>query len=549
MTILPSWRIERVDTQWCQQILPQLSIEEKAGQLLFIRLPNRFQHARKLVADLQPGGVIFFPAELQKVAHYHNVLQGETKIPLLVGGSFERGLGARLQGATDLPAAMGLGASFSPSSAYLAAKITATEARALGIHCIFAPVLDLNSNPQNPIINVRAFGDEPNLVAQMATAWVNGARAGGAICTIKHFPGQGNTKVDTHNRLAKISGTEDELLKYELYPFVKLLQTGKVYAVMTAHIWMPALDKNRGPVTLSRKVITDWLKDRFKGIVITDAMDMGGVLQELPVEQAIIKAINAGCDFILMPPDPLKAKTAIIEAVKKGEISLSQLDTAVKNILALKTRLGLHRCRTVEISLVEKIVGSPEHLEKALQIARKTITLVFNKQQILPISPETRTAVIGMVNQRGQITIWRDKYDFGRHLRRISNKVSYLFMGDTINKTDAKKAIARVEAADILVLALYPRILIGKGFIRLQPEQFEFIKQLMQFKKPTVVISFGSPYILNELPPVNAYICAYGNADVVHQAAAEVLFGITNPTARLPVTINKQFKSGSGESF
>ncbi|MCX7767071.1 MAG: glycoside hydrolase family 3 C-terminal domain-containing protein [Candidatus Sumerlaeia bacterium] len=260
-------------------------------------------------------------------------------------------------------------------------------------------------------------------------------------------------------------------------------------------------------------------------------------------------AIQAGCDFILMPPDPLEARQVIVKAVKQGEISISQLDTVVSNILALKTRLGLHKCRMVQISRVDKVVGNAEHLKKALNIARKTITLVFNKNHILPISPETRTAVIGMVNQRGQLTIWRDKYDFGSHLKRFSSKVSYLFMGDTITETDSQKAIARVKAADILVLALYPRILIGKGFIKLHPQQLDFIKHLMRFKKPTVVISFGSPYILDELPPVNAYLCAYGNADVVHQATAEVLFGITNPTARLPVTINKQFKFGSGEGF
>src|SRR5689334_10853871 len=405
---------ERVAEKWVQATLGRMTLDEKIGQMIVPAFQStylssdsdEFDRLATLVRDLHVGGLIMFggsePApnvllnptygtvilgQPLAAASTLNRLQDLATVPLLNAADFESGAGFRLAGATAFPREMAFGAANDERLTFEAGKIAAQESRALGIHVDFAPVVDVNNNPRNPVINTRSFGEDPARVGTLASAYVRGLVAGGAIATLKHFPGHGDTATDTHLGLATIPYDKDRLAKVELPPFKAAIAAG-ADAVMVAHIALPEIDPAPGiPATLSQPVVSGLLRKDlgFRGLVYTDSMEMQGVTKQFPAGEAAVRAVLAGNDFVLHSPDERAAATALKAAVAKGTITAARIDESVTRILQTKARLGLYRAKRVDLDAVPTIVGTRAHAAVADEISRKSMTLIKDDRHEVPL--------------------------------------------------------------------------------------------------------------------------------------------------------------------
>ncbi|MCX7001179.1 MAG: serine hydrolase [Candidatus Sumerlaeota bacterium] len=535
-------RLFPADQYWVEKTLRQMTLEEKAGQLIFPSYQNKEEVALRLLETVKPGGFIaYHGGTALHLAELINRLQEESELPLLMTADFERGVGCYIDGATDLPGNMGLGASGRLSDVKEAARITAIESRAIGVHLDFAPVLDVNNNPKNPIINIRSFGEDPQMVARLGVTLIKSAQKHGLLATGKHFPGHGNTYIDSHSSMGKIEGSVKELHKVELLPFEKAIKDAQVSSIMTAHLWIPAYEPTPLAATLSKKIMNRLLRNEFgfKGILFTDAMNMKGVARGVTFEESIIRAIEAGCDAILMPGDPEKAHKVIVEAVNNGRLKAERIDASVRRILAAKTRVNLHRERFTDMEKLETRVGTKEFYELAKKMAYNSLTLVRHAPETLPLSTRKTTAVIMIANEVGNVMVWRDIYTFGNEVKKLNPQTQVLFMGDNVTTDGKEQATRLIHECDQVIIALYPRIVVGRGNVSLNVDQRQLLDELIAIRLPYVVISFGSPYVVTELPEAPTYICAYGNAAAVQAAAAEALFTKGRFHGQLPVTIQE----------
>lgn len=531
-----------VDTCWVESTLKRLTLEEKVGQMIIPTYQNKDALAFELIEHIKPAGFIaFHGVTVMNLAERINKFQAASDLPLLMTADFERGVGCYFDGATDLPSNMALGASGKPSDIKDAARITAIEGRAVGVHVNFAPVLDVNNNPDNPIINTRSFGEKPQEVARLGEIWIKSSQKYGLLSTGKHFPGHGNTSVDSHSSMGMVPGNVEQIRDTELLPFQKAIKDANVSSIMTAHLWVPAYDSKPVPATLSKKVMTGLLRDemKFEGLLFTDAMNMGGVAKGITFEESIICAIEAGCDVILMPGDAVKAWETILGAVKSGRIKEQQVDESVRRVLEAKTRVNLQNERFVNLENIKKYVGTKENFEKAKMIGQNSLTLVSKVPESLPLSPTKSTAVIMMANQVGKVMVWKDIYSFGDEVKKLNPLTHVLFMGDDVKDEDREKAAQLVQDCDQVVIALYPRVVIGRGNVSLNAEQRELLNHLMSIRLPRTIFSFGSPYVIDEVPGAPSYVCAYGNAAAVQSAAAYALFNEIEWEGRLPVSIKE----------
>ncbi|MFW6160267.1 MAG: glycoside hydrolase family 3 protein [Acidobacteriota bacterium] len=540
--------------KWVRQTLDKMTVEEKIGQMICCRVQGIYAHREsefiknleKLVRQEKVGGFILFRGEIYETAWLLNKLQQWTDVPLLIASDLERGLGNQLNGATLFPPLMSLGAIGSAEAAYAMGKVTAVEARSVGIHITYAPVVDVNINPLNPIINTRSFGEEPELVGRLAQEFIKGCQEHGLIATAKHFPGHGDTDEDSHSVLPVVTGDRERLEKVEFYPFRKVIQAG-VQAIMTAHLHLPALDPTVNmPATLSKPILTDLLRMEmsFKGLIVTDAMNMGGIITQYPPEEAALLAVQAGADIILIPPEPEKVIKKLIEAVKQGIIPESRLNESVHRILEAKAKLGLHQKSLVEVEEISKVVASPKHLEQSQLAFQKSITCVKNSNNILPLSKnKKKIAVFALSSDPG------DYFAGSRFLQEIAKRQDILlgFMADAF--TGVKfflEALEKAREAEVYVVALFSRLRTGKGSVDLDEKYIQLIRNFSSSGVPVVVISFGSPYFIRHFPEIDAYLCAYRHASPAQAAAVEALFGEIEITGRLPVSIPGLFPAGFG---
>lgn len=533
-------RLYPVDEYWVEKTLRQMTLEEKAGHLIMPSYKQKKEVGLEIIKEIKPGGVILWALEdAQFIAEMINEFQQTSDLPLLMSADFERGVGCYVNNATDLPSNMAIGASGDKDVAEEAARITALETRALGVHVNFAPVLDVNNNPLNPIINIRAFGGDPKLVSKMGVAWIKAGQEFGMLCTGKHFPGHGNTATDSHTSLGIIPGDKEQIEKIELYPFEKAIKKADVSSIMTAHLWVQAFDEKPVPATMSEKIMTGVLRNDFdfEGLLFTDAMVMGGVTKELSFEESVIRSIEAGCDVILMPADPYLARDAILNAVKEGRLTEERLDQSIRRILEAKTKAMVHKERFIRDDLVKFLVGTKQKEKTAKELSKECLTLVKRAEDALPLSKEKKTAVILLANQVGNIMVWRDIYNFGQWMEEINPHTESLFVGDEVSDEEKKKSMEIIRNAEQIVVALYPRIVIHRGNVSLDPEQKTFLNEMMMERKPDVLVSFGSPYVLAEIPVIETYLCAFGNANSTQAAVAESLFEETDYPGRLPISI------------
>ncbi len=521
--------------------LARLSTRQKVAQLVMPWLLGDYvsaddpsmRRALRWVDSLQVGGIIISTGTPLDVASKLNALQRRAPLPLLIAADFEGGIVMRIAAGTAFPTQMGIGATGRTDDAYQLGRITGVEGRAVGVHLAFAPVADVNSNPANPIINTRSFGADQNAVARMVAATVRGMRDGGILSTAKHFPGHGDTETDSHLSMPVITAPWARFDSLELVPFRAAIDAG-VDAVMSAHIALPALDNgSRLPGTLSPAILTGILRDslHFKGLITTDALDMGGIAKEVSADEAVIRAFEAGSDLLLMPADPGAAITAMTRAVESGRISMARLDRSVRKLLELKARMGLFADREVDLDGVTTVVGNTEHKAIARDITERSLVLLKDAGgtvAALRAAPQ-RVALVTV----GSTTLGAT---LAAELRRGGHTVSPVVVPAEPTARDLRRIDSIIGAAKYTVLATSVRWGSYQGTIGLPTSTADLLTRLSR-RRPTVLVSFGSPYIISQVPTAGSYLIGWSNTPVVETAVGAALTGRNAITGKAPIPI------------
>jgi beta-N-acetylhexosaminidase len=544
-------------------VLSRLTLEEKVAQMMMVRVfghymstdSDLFERAEHLVADGKVGGIILAQGDVLEEAMMANLLQRRATIPLLVAGDYERGTGMRIRRGTVFPDAMAIGATRRTELAYRAGKATALEGRAVGVHQIYAPVADVNTNPANPVINTRAFGSDVALVRDMAAAFTHGAQDAGGIATIKHFPGHGGTATDSHLELPVLGYSRSRFDSVDFPPFRAAIAAG-AGSVMVAHVAVPALDSL--PASLSRPMIDGILRREmgFQGLVVTDAMEMQGLTRKFTSAEAAVLAVRAGIDILLMPPDEDAAAAAIVRAVRDSIIPVEQINGSVRRILAAKKALGLDRARLVDIGEIPAKVGTRAHRTLAKEIARESITLLRNRGGMIPLPPNGARRVVAVLvsdAEENRTEINRPSMPgttepygtyFSGLLRRRLSHVEVVRLTPASDPAELEGALAKIRRADAALLAVYVRVRTGKT--ELPDYARGFCARAEQQKTPLAVLAFGTPYVAAQFPRADAVLCTYGDNEASTEAAVEALFGEIPVTGKLSVAIPEAFPFASG---
>src|SRR5579862_209042 len=501
-------RRAREAAKWADATLQKMSVDEKIGQLLFTTYhgeltPTDSANYAKIVhdvVDLHCGGFInvthITPMGIEKSQAYatavlNNQLQSKAKLPLLIGADFERGTGMRLDDGTSFPTAMALAAGGNPADAYTMGKITALEARAVGIQWIYAPVSDVNNNPGNPIINTRSFGEDPQKVAAFVSQFVRGVEENGGLATAKHFPGHGDTAADSHIDLPVIRADRERLESLELVPFRAAIAAG-ADSIMTGHLAIPVLEPDTNtPATLSSNILTGLLRKElgYQGLVVTDAMDMGGITVRYAPGEAAVRAVLAGADALLMPPVPDAAFEALQAAVKSGRISHERLDASVRRILQAKARLGLNKNRLVDLNAINEKFAEPRWQNEAQAISDRGITLLRDTAHRLPLDGTKPSRAL-------LLAFYADPEptpgeDLERELRTRFDSVTTL-RADTRFRDAANLKLPSPDSYDVAILALFVRVSDRKGNVDVPAEQAALAEQLYKSGKPVITMALGS---------------------------------------------------------
>lgn len=572
--------LDREGAQWVETTLKQLSDDDRVAQLLMGRLDSTylstdsetFETLAHLVRDLHIGGFAAFggvepvpqvmlnptygptilgqPLELAAIL---NRLQGLSALPLLVGADFEHGVGMRINGATRFPRAMAFGAAGDPALAREAARVSAVEARAIGVHLNFAPVADVNNNPRNPVINIRSFGEDPNSVGVMVRASVEGLQSGGVVATLKHFPGHGDTAVDTHLGLATVPHDRARLDRVELAPFRDGVAAGAA-AVMVAHVEMPALDPAPGPATFSAPIVQGLLRKElgFGGLVLTDSMLMDAVNRMVDPGEAAVRAVEAGADVVLDPADVEAAFDGLKAAMAGGRLSRARVETSVRRVLQYKARLGLHRTRVVPMDDVMTKVGTRANAEAARVVAERAITLVRDERSQVPL-PTPRTGRLLYLSVLDYPSNWRiaaPSRTIIPELRRRWAGVTAVELSDRSTPDEVDLVRTMAGSFDAVVAGVFVRAASGSGRLDLSPLVVKALQDLSaaaeRRSQPFVVVFFGSPYPASALTTLPAMLLTYDFGDYTETAAARALAGEIAIGGRLPVGLSDAFGVGFG---
>jgi beta-N-acetylhexosaminidase len=540
-----------------------LPLRDKAAQLIMPSIYGELRNTRSpdyrryahYVHDLRVGGIIvlghsvhgrILNAEPVAMAALINRLQKMARTPLLVGADFERGASMRVDSTTAWPQNMAFGATGDLDAARMEGAETARESRALGVTWIFAPVADVNNNPENPIINTRSYGEDPQAVARFVAAFINGAhsdRKNPVLVTAKHFPGHGDTAEDSHLGLPRLDVARERLETMELVPFRAAIGAG-VDAIMSAHIALPALDASGVPATVSAPVVTGLLRGElgFHGIVVTDALDMLGVAKLYDPGEAAVRAIEAGADVLLAPADCQAAINAIVAAVKSGRIPRKRLDESVARVLEAKIRLGLTRRRTVNLEHIADVLASPEAEETAQRVADGALTLVKNKDNLFPLR-DPATACVAILTES------RDS-QHGRtltaELKKRAPGMAVITLDPAVPFAELSRIAASMSGCSANVLVPFVTVGAYKGTVALREPYPAFVTTLTSGKAPVAMIAFGSPYVIRGLANIAAYIATFSTTITSEESAARALFGEIPIAGHLPVSIPGVARIGEG---
>jgi beta-glucosidase-like glycosyl hydrolase/CubicO group peptidase (beta-lactamase class C family) len=548
--------------RWVAQTLKSMSLDEKIGQLFAVWAYGSFlstesQDYKDLLRDVEekhigsfaiqtqgsPTGIV--RSQVYPTAVLVNTLQRHAKVPLLVAADFERGTSMRVEEGSSFPHAMAVAATGRPEDAYTMGKITALEGRAVGVPWIFAPDADVNSNPENPIINTRSFGEDPARVSEFVAAFVRGVEENGGLATAKHFPGHGDTSTDSHLDLPTVTSDRAHLDRVELAPFRAAIDAG-VSTIMTGHLAVPALEPDPDvPATMSPKITTDLLRGQmgFDGLVVTDALDMGGVTVRYPPGEVAVRSILAGADVLLVPPVLDAALQAVHEAAASGRIPMSRLDEAVTRVLRAKAKLGLNKSKLVDLDALAGTFDRPEFDRAALDIADRGVTLLRDDQHILPLD-STKPSRVLLVAASGD----NDPYPAGNLESEIRWRVDSLAtvrMDTRFVRADTVK-LPPPDTYDVAIAAIFVRVADRKGSIGLPDDEAAVVDRLLAAGKPVIVACFGSPYLVERFPAAKTWIAAFSTVDVAQWAMGRALFGQTVVAGRLPVNVPGVAMLGAG---
>lgn len=552
---------------WVDSLIGAMPIRDRVAQLVWPFIlgdyvpegSREWDRIRTFVTEQRVGGFIVSVGGPMDIAAKVNALQALSTLPLLVSADLETGAGFRARGGTFLPNAielggatsfpfqMAIGATRDTSLAYAMARVTAREARAMGIHVAFGPVLDVNNNPANPVIGSRSYSEDPALTARLGAAFVRGLQDHGMMATGKHFPGHGDTETNSHLALSMVSAPRSRLDSVELVPFREAVRAG-VGAIMTFHGFLPALDSSGVPATLSSRVMTDLLRGelKFDGLLVTDAMDMAGVIDRFGAVEAAKRAIAAGNDILLMPADIAGAIDAVVAGLSEGRYTEERLNASVRRVLALKDQLGLREQRLVSLEAVRAVVGDSSHVAVAQTIADRSLVLAKDPDRLVPVS-------VGASGSRLRIATYARRADLGAgtafsaELRRLGARftTTYVNADDSLPNLDG--FLSSLDASDVVVIASYANIS-STAATALAPPGFEALVRGARARTPRVIlVAFGSPYALLQAPDVPAYLVAWGGWPVSQRAAARALAGAVPLSATLPISIPPLLPFGAGE--
>ena len=568
--------------KWAEKTLRKLTVEEKIGQVFmiwcrasFLNVENpeylqlredmRKYHVGSFAMTVHVDGPYLLRSEPYEAAELLNRLQRDSKLPLLFAADFERGVPMRLMGATIFPHAMAFGGDGKMEDAEAFGRITAEEARAIGIHWNFFPNADVNSNPANPIINTRSFGEDPKQVGDLVAAYIKGAHEGGMLTTVKHFPGHGDTATDSHLGVASVNVDRAHLDSIELPPFRQAIAAG-VDSVMVAHVTVPALDSDPNHVaTISPAIVSDLLEKQlgFKGIIVTDALDMAGLTHLFAnnIGRAAVEAFKAGNDLLLIPADFPASYDAMLQAVQSGEISRDRLDQSVLKILKIKASLDLQKARLVDVNALANVVGKPANLDFGQKVADEAVTLVRENGKVLPLK-SSGTAKAGLPYTRQEETrnqvvavLFSDDVRtesgraFVREFRERIPDARVLFVDPRIAAGVSDEVLKAVDEAKIVVAAVYVIPTAGKmgNTVALADATGALLHQMLdRAAKKTAVVAMGNPYLASDFPKIENYMCTFSNASVSEIAAVKALFGEITIAGHLPVSIPNVAQRGAG---
>ncbi|HXB66736.1 MAG TPA: glycoside hydrolase family 3 N-terminal domain-containing protein [Candidatus Acidoferrales bacterium] len=556
----PALKASPVVRRW----MKGMTLRDEVAQLIFIAchgaVPNsrtrEYRTFMRHVRDDKIGGLILVnwsngrviqKAEPYALGAFINRMQRMARVPLMFSGDFERGASMRVTGTTVFPHAMAFGATGDPSFARYEGEVTAREARALGIQWVYYPVADVNNNPDNPIINIRSFGENPEAVAAHVKAFIEGAHSDKknfVLTTAKHFPGHGDTAVDTHMNVATITADRDRLNHLELVPFKAAIEAG-VDSVMTAHIAVPALAPADLPATLSSAILTDLLRKElgFKGLVVTDALEMGGIAHGYTAGEAAVRALEAGADALLMPSDTDAALKTVTAAVQSGRLTRARIQESVIRILAAKERVGLDKKRFVDLEAIGDVVDSPEANEKAQEIADRAVTLARNNGNLIPLAAPERTCYVTMPEGRfsteGQV--------FTQEILKRWAKASVTAVDSAMSRETIDAAVSKLSGCPNFAVATFTSFAAYRGTVGMPAGELgHALEALISTGKPVALIALGNPYVLRNFPTVAAYLATFSNVPPSEIAAVKALNGEIAIRGHLPVSIPEQAKYGEG---
>ncbi|HEX8071339.1 MAG TPA: glycoside hydrolase family 3 N-terminal domain-containing protein [Pyrinomonadaceae bacterium] len=566
--------------KWADKQLRRMTLEEQIGQMVAVGInavflnqeSDAFKELRRQVEQNHVGGVILFRGPVYESVHLVNRMQQLARFPLLVSADLEAGAGMRFDDTINFPWNMAVGATGNPEYARRQGEVTAREARALGVQQVYAPVVDVNNNAANPVINVRSYGEDPQAVGQMAAAFVAGAQGAGVIATAKHFPGHGDTAVDSHRGLPVIDVTRARLDAVELVPFRAAIAAG-VGAVMPGHIGLPQLDPTaitpradrvagsyadkelivEGatlPASLSPRVVSGVLRRDlgFDGLVVTDALDMSGLTIYFTQGEAAVRAVEAGADMLLKPASADEAIAGVRAAVAEGRLPAQRVADSARRILAAKYDLGLARRRVAPLEEIDLLVSNPETRELAQEIADHAITLVRDDAHLLPatalLRADARVFNLAITNADDRLVVAQP---FVNALARAGRRVETVVLDTRSSDAEVEQALERAREAELVIVSMYGRVRTGQSNSGALPEPGgRALEKLFARKTPLVGISFGNPYLLLSYPKLQTYMVAYGDMPSLQRAAARALLGQIDVTGRLPITLPSMYARGTG---
>ena len=542
------------EKQWVQRWMKPMTLHDLVAQLIVITSYGEAPSSRSAayrdfvhqVRDVRVGGIIVVNrvvngtvrnAEPYAMASFLNRLQRFARVPLIVGADFERGASMRVSGTTKFPHMMAYGAARDLALTRYLGAATAREARALGVQWVFAPDADVNNNPDNPIINTRSFGENAQDVAAQVKAFIEGAHSdpkNRVLVTAKHFPGHGDTNVDSHMGMPSIGADRSRMDVLELVPFRSAIASG-VDAVMTAHMAVPALEKPDIPATVSPAVLTGLLRNdlKFSGLIVTDAMDMQGLTKQFPSGEAAVRALEAGADVLLMPAHPEEVIRAVLNAVRERRLTRKRIEQSTAKVLAAKARVGLDRTRFVNVEEISDVIESPEAADKAQETADRAVTLVKNDNAIVPLKNPEKACWFILTESRGS--------QQGRRLQdellKRSKDTRYVVLDPIAPAIELEQAVQKMQDCETNVVAAFVSSSEYRGKMAMAGNFPSMVTTLLSAKTPLVLVALGSPYLLRSFPGVAAYLTTYSVAPLSEAAAVKALYGDIPITGKLPVSI------------